>query len=275
MNKLAVLGLSLVLMGAGCASQVAEQPAEEETQNAVVFEDGSYVLGGESAITWEGSMKLTNGKHTGTLASNSSMLKIVKGEVAEGKVGVDMTSLASTDPNGGEKLDTHLKSVDFFNVAKYPEASFAFSGLEKVDGLEGATHRVDGVLTIKKTAKEVSFPAMLEVSEGTIHLVASIEIDRTEWDVRYGSNKFFDNLGDAAIKDEMLLGLDLYFVKSGEAMMEESDDKTTMEVPAEGSEDVDEMEVKDDSDDAMEKSDDDDSEGLGVEVNAEAVMEVK
>ena len=264
MNKLAVLGLSLVLVGAGCASQVAEQPAEEETQNAVVFVDGDYALGGESAILWEGSQKLGTGKHDGTLTASASSLVVENGEVSEGKVTVDMSTLTSTDGSGA-KLEGHLKSADFFDVENHPESSFAFSSLEAVEGLEEATHRVDGVLTIKGVANEVSFPAMIETSEGTIHVSGALEIDRTEWDIRYGSDKFFDNLGDAVISDMMTINLDLYFVSGADAMMEGEDKMEEKEGEAmeekedddHDHEDGDDHDHDDDEDDKMEAKEDD------------------
>ena len=109
-----------------------------------------------------------------------------------------MTTMTNADlPEGiGNKLMGHLKSDDFFSVGTYPNASLVIaSATPFVDGQS----TVEATLTIKGISKQVSF----DVSRKGQAYDAQLVIDRAQFDVRYGSGSFFDNLGDDAILDEM------------------------------------------------------------------------
>jgi hypothetical protein len=131
---------------------------------------------------------------------------------------VDMTTISSEDleGTGKESLDQHLMSDDFFGVATHPTATFAVGEGVELEGIEGATHRVSGEMTIKGIGNEMSFPAMFEMDGETLHMTAEIEVDRSVHDVRYGSGSFFEDLGDNLINDEFQLTVDLSFDMSGE-----------------------------------------------------------
>ena len=120
-----------------------------------------------------------------------------------------MTSLTSTDLSGEylEKLNGHLKSDDFFGVEKYPEAKFVVTKVKADD--KNGSYQETGNLTIKSITKPISFKAQLvEGSEG-IRAVADIIVDRSEYDVRYGSGSFFENLGDKTIYDDFTLSVNI------------------------------------------------------------------
>ncbi len=156
-----------------------------------------------SVINWTGS-KLT-GKHTGTLHLSDGSLQFTDGKLTGGAFTIDMTSLASTDLEGGkaDKLLGHLKSDDFFSVATYPTAHLKIT---EVGMAEGA-YAVTADLTIKGKTAPVSFVANIDPSGAN----ADITVDRTVYDVRYGSDKFFDNLGNKAINDNFDLNVSLAF----------------------------------------------------------------
>jgi polyisoprenoid-binding protein YceI len=102
-----------------------------------------------------------------------------------------------------------LNSEDFFNTAAHPDGSFEITKVEDVtDG--SATHKITGNLTLKGIAKSVTFPANITINDSGIE-AASLDftIDRAEWDIRYKSNKFFDNLKDDFINDEIGLKIKL------------------------------------------------------------------
>ncbi len=171
--------------------------------------DGSVDLE-KSTVNWTG-YKVT-GKHYGTVNLKSADLSI-EGAQIKGSFVIDMTSIATKDISGGgaAKLDGHLKSGDFFGVEKYPEARFEITSSNpgKVDG----TVKVRGNLTIKETTAPISFlVSMTEDGDYTV-ATAEITVDRTTYDVRYGSGKFFDNLGDKAIYDDFDLTVTLYVSK--------------------------------------------------------------
>ena len=170
--------------------------------------DGSYNVDvAESKVEWVG--KKVTGQHNGTVAIKTGELNIQKGMLKGGEFVMDMTTITSTDLEGEYqgKLNGHLKSADFFGVDKYPTASFKITKV----AAKGSAGRYDvtGNLTIKETTKSITFDAQLVQNGDAVVAVADIVIDRSEYDVRYGSGSFFDNLGDKTIYDDFTLSINL------------------------------------------------------------------
>jgi len=172
------------------------------------------VLTKGSTLKWTGT-KVT-GAHNGSVALKSGSVVVDGKKLAGGQFEIDMNSITVEDLQGGskDKLTAHLKSADFFEVDKYPTAKFV---IKKVSPLkndkEGNTHTVSGELTMKGKTKPLSFPARISVGDKSAEAVAKVKVDRTKWDVRYGSGKFFKGLGDKMIHDEFTLDLDLKAAK--------------------------------------------------------------
>ncbi len=165
----------------------------------------------KTVVNWEGS-KVVAGSHEGTIQVKSGNLLLKEGLIVSGKVVVDMTTIIDTDLEGAmkEKLEGHLKSDDFFGVDKFPEASLEVKESERIDGNK---IRVKGMLTIKGSTNPVSFESSVDKVDETMLFEGNIKIDRSQYDVRYGSGKFFDNLGDKAINDIFTLEFKLLLVK--------------------------------------------------------------
>lgn len=159
----------------------------------------------ESVISWKG-YKVT-GEHSGTINIKNGDLKFEEGALVGGGFDIDMTSLKVTDIQGeyAQKLEGHLKSGDFFGVDKFPSAKFVITKIS-AKGTPG-DYKVTGDLTIKETTKEIRFYA--HVNEDRKSATAEITIDRTDFDVRYGSGSFFDSLGDKTIYDDFDLNVKL------------------------------------------------------------------
>lgn len=157
----------------------------------------------KSTITWLG--KKVTGSHNGTITLKSGSLDVNGKNVTGGTFVIDMTSIKDAD--GSEKLEGHLKADDFFGTAKFPTSTFAIT---KVTGA-GANVTVEGNLTIKGITKPLSFPATLAFNaDGTVSALAGkIAVDRTKYDIRYGSKSFFDSIGDKAIDDNFEIGVKL------------------------------------------------------------------
>ncbi|MFM9143602.1 MAG: YceI family protein, partial [Bacteroidota bacterium] len=114
-----------------------------------------------------------------------------------------LTVLDLTDAKMNADLSGHLKSGDFFQADSFPTATFALSSataLAAPDSL-GNTHTIAGNLTLKGNTKGVSFPAKVTLTEGSLQAEGSLSIDRTQWNVVYGSKNIFKNLGDKFIND--------------------------------------------------------------------------
>lgn len=151
-----------------------------------------------SKITWLG--KKVTGEHTGHIKFKSAKLKWDKKNLKGGMFEVDMNSITCTDIENQDynaKLVGHLKSDDFFSVDKYP---LSVLKLTKVEGSKNG-YKAEGNLTIKGKNHPVAF----DIKQDGNVLKGKITIDRTKYDVRYGSGKFFDNLGDKMIYDDFEL----------------------------------------------------------------------
>lgn len=157
-----------------------------------------------SKVTWK-AYKVT-GSHTGTVDLNSGALIFEEDKLIGGEFQVDMGSLISTDLEGEYKgkLEGHLKSEDFFGVENHPSSKLVFTDV-KASGKN--SYDVTGDLTIKGITKPVSFDVSIYGSKAT----ATMKIDRSQYDVKYGSGSFFDNLGDKTIYDEFDMVVDLEF----------------------------------------------------------------
>lgn len=160
-----------------------------------------------SNIVWKG-YKVT-GEHTGTVKIKNGNLQFTDGQLSGGSFDIDMNSINCTDLEGeyAGKLVGHLKSDDFFGVAKYPTAKFVITRAIAQD--TKGNYKVIGNLTIKDTTKEIKFFANLTESNGKVTATGKITVDRSEYNVRYGSGSFFDNLGDKTIYDEFDLNVTL------------------------------------------------------------------
>ncbi len=158
----------------------------------------------ESKITWTGH-KVT-GQHEGTIKLQSGTLKFDdKNQLSGGTFTMDMSTLTVTDLEGDMKgkLEGHLKSEDFFGTDKHSKSTLVIT---KVDGSEGK-YKVTGDLTIKGITHPITFN--MNIYEDTAK--ADLKIDRTKYDIKYGSASFFDGLKDKAIYDEFDLNVSLKF----------------------------------------------------------------
>ena len=190
---------------------IAPAPGVEVSEDATSEVDGSYVLVPESStLGWVG--KKIGSQHNGTIDIAVGDLSIVDG-VGNGSFVMDMTTIDTLDLSGRSKegMDNHLKNEDFFDVTNHPEAKFVLKDID-VNGASGNAD-VIGDLTIKGITNPVDFSASY-VLEGDVYTVsADLQIDRTLWDIKYNSAKFFSGIADKAIKDEIDLSLDLAFKK--------------------------------------------------------------
>jgi polyisoprenoid-binding protein YceI len=169
--------------------------------------DGVYLVDSEvSVIRWKGKKAIVAFEHGGTLnfgANNT--LEVRDGQISGGTLTVDMSSLKCLDKMEDAKktkLENHLKGVDFFNVKKFPTATFKMTSVSGT--MPQAT--VAGELTIKGQTHPATAELQAANSQGSMMVIAGTLIfDRTAFGVTYGSGSFFDDLGDGVIADEITL----------------------------------------------------------------------
>ncbi|QZE15000.1 YceI family protein [Halosquirtibacter laminarini] len=156
-----------------------------------------------SNIEWIG--KKIGGQHNGAIQLKEGVLKFKNGNIQSGEFVVDMNTITNTDLDSKtyqDKLVGHLKSDDFFGVAKYPEAKLHIISSTPFNNNETT---VTGNITIKGETEKITF----KVKRSNNIYTASLEVDRSHFNVRYGSNSFFDNLGNKAIDNIFTLNIKL------------------------------------------------------------------
>ncbi|MBB4079336.1 polyisoprenoid-binding protein YceI [Lewinella aquimaris] len=160
-----------------------------------------------SEIAWK-AYKVT-GNHTGTISIKEGQLEFTDTLLTGGSFTIDMPTIAVTDLSGDSKgrLEGHLKSDDFFGVENHPEATFVITNVVS-RGLPG-DYRITGDLTIKEHTKSIRFNTKVTETDGFYTAEADLTLDRTDFDVRYGSGSFIENLGDKTIYDEFELAVTL------------------------------------------------------------------
>lgn len=175
--------------------------------SALVAQEIKFDLN-QSKIQWTGE-KVT-GEHTGTISLKDANLKMKDNTIVEGKFIIDMSSITNTDLIDAEynqKLVGHLKSDDFFSVAKYPTAELKIT---ESTPFVNNTATIKGNLTIKGITKPIEFKATRNENS----LDALIIVDRAKYDIRYGSGSFFEGLGDKMIYDDFILKTNLVISES-------------------------------------------------------------
>jgi polyisoprenoid-binding protein YceI len=154
---------------------------------------------------------------------------IQDGNVNGGNFVLDMNSMVVSGPKGADaasnnKLLGHLKSPDFFEVSKYPDATFVITAVNPFSGtvkdttdprqesiskykVADPTHSVSGNLTIKGIAKNIEFPARITISGNAADAIARFNVDRTQWNLVYPGKP------DDLIRNEIHFGIMLKAAK--------------------------------------------------------------
>ena len=205
-----------VLSGGLSAWRAAAYPVEGNNPagfEEISFHDGTYTVDLEkSRLEWIG--RNLNNRHYGRIAIAGGELIVRNGVPANGRIVLNMSSITDLDLQDDslcELLNRHLKSDDFFAVDRFPTAEFEMAGWEPLTKATPGTPNcmVTGSLTIKDIRRPVSFPAVIGSREdGSISAHASFDIDRTLWNVLYGSGRLFERLGMHLVHD--LISLELF-----------------------------------------------------------------
>jgi polyisoprenoid-binding protein YceI len=156
-----------------------------------------------SSIEFVGA-KVTK-KHDGKVGSFSGVVQLIENDPTKSSVQVEVAldSLSVDEP----KLTKHLKSSDFFDVVKFPKASFKSTTI-KPGGENGATHTVTGNLDLHGVTKQISFPARIKVNAERVQVEAEFAINRKDFGINY------PGMADDLIKDDVLILLKLDAKKS-------------------------------------------------------------
>lgn len=209
-NFLKFFTLIALITFSSCGDK-AKEADTTKAKDAAVAESSSVsyaVDTDKSTIEWKG-FKPT-GTHNGTIALSAGKLSTIDGAVKYGKFAIDMNSIVVSDipaeEEGNAKLKGHLMSADFFNTEAHPNAKFEVTGMETTDGKS----ILSGNLTIKETTNNISFPVAVSLNGDTMTLTSeAFTINRSKWNIKYGSKSFFDDLGDKFINDDIELKISI------------------------------------------------------------------
>ncbi|ASW74549.1 polyisoprenoid-binding protein [Chryseobacterium piperi] len=211
-KRLFSLMIPAVFAAAVVVSCKKDKPLTSEAGEVTTTKDGAqYALDTlNSKIEWKGYkvFKSDNTSHFGTIKFESGDLTVKDGKLESGKFVADMNSLTSVDLKDDAKqladLNEHLKSGDFFEVEKFPTASYEVTKV--TPAVEGDYNTLlDGNLTIKGITKPFQLKANVSVKEGEVTVATEPkDIKRDEFGV-----KFQVPAKDGVIKDEVTLQINV------------------------------------------------------------------
>jgi polyisoprenoid-binding protein YceI len=216
MNKMMMILAGLALSFNAVAAEATKE-VKKDVKNAKVVVLPSQTLKLDTAASkaaWTG--KKIAGPHHGSVQFKDGSFVVKKGGAMTGDVTVDLTTIADedlTDAEYNKKLVTHLKSEDFFNVAKYPTATFKIKSFTEVNNfVPGQPNAVaKGDLTIRGITKPSEIKLFFTPNDNGFEAKGKLIVDRTKFGLQYNSKKFFDvkSLGDKLIDDNFEVDLTL------------------------------------------------------------------
>lgn len=184
-----------------------KKDVQSETKDYVVYS----VDQSASTVHWKGTKP--TGEHYGNVQISEGKVKVSDDKIVGGSFTIDLNTIVCEDledPEMNAKLVGHLKSADFFNVDSFATAKFEITEVGPIEKETEFGYSISGNLTMKDITKNITFKASIEMSDGAISAYTNnFVIERTLWNVNYGSKKVFDNLKDNFIHDHIGLKIEL------------------------------------------------------------------
>lgn len=208
-RSLFLLSTLALLLPACQKSEISDKPAAAVSEGAAAPAETAPATGGtvakvikeKSRIEFVGA-KVTR-DHQGRFNNFDGSIEYVGGKPSRIAFVIDTTDIWTDD----EQLTGHLKSPDFFDVAKYPKATFTSTSLTEAPpgSPGGATHILEGNLELHGVQKEVTVPVVAAQSAEGVRTTSEFTINRHDWGISY------KGMADDLIKDNVLIKLDLLF----------------------------------------------------------------
>ena len=189
----------------GCANPASDKPHATVTE-ATQGSEAAKPAGAETlAITPDNSKiefigsKVT-GSHNGSFKQFSGTIDLAKDSIEQSRVTIDVD--INSIVTDADRLTSHLKTADFFDVAKYPKATFTSTKIEPASA-PGATHTVTGNLDMHGMKKSISFPATIQVASDAVSVNAEFAINRKDFGINFAGKT------DDLIRDEVVMKLNV------------------------------------------------------------------
>jgi polyisoprenoid-binding protein YceI len=203
------LTVPLLVFATSCKSEIDQKTAAEVSETTATTATApaqggvkANVIKEKSKIEFVGA-KVTR-DHKGGFSNFDGSIEYAGAKPTGINFDIDLNSI-HTD---ADKLTGHLKTADFFDVAKHPKATFTATSIEEAPaGTQpaGTTHVVKGILDMHGVQKEVSFPVQAQVTPEGVRTKSEFTINRHDWGISYRG------AADDLIKDNVLIRLDLLF----------------------------------------------------------------
>ena len=171
-----------------------DKPVTSESNEVVTTTEGQvYAVDTlNSKIEWKGYkvFKSENTSHFGGIKFESGEVTVKDDKLESGKFVASMATLANEDmkddADGSAKLDGHLKSADFFDVEKFPTASYEITKISEAPAGSDYNTVMEGNLTLKGITKPVTFNANVKVANGELEIATEpTDINRAEFGVEF------------------------------------------------------------------------------------------
>ncbi|HEY8185737.1 MAG TPA: YceI family protein [Pyrinomonadaceae bacterium] len=203
-SNLTTLALIIVaVLMLGCANPAADKPratvgnAAPEASAAKPAATETLVISPENSKVEFVASKVTR-THNGSFKQFSGKIELAPNSIPDSRVSVDIetASIVADD----DQLTAHLKTADFFDVAKLPKATFVST---KIEPASGATHTVTGNLEMHGVKKSITFPATIQVNPDSVSVNAEFAINRKDFGIVYAGK------ADDLIRDEVVMKLNV------------------------------------------------------------------
>src|SRR3989475_13087738 len=185
---LLICALSLIaILSFACANPAANKPkatvtnVAPETNPAKPAGAETLVIAPENSKVEFVAAKVTR-SHNGSFKQFNGTIDLLGNSAEQSRVTMDIeTGSVVTDE---DQLTGHLKTPDFFEVAKYPKATFVSTKIEPATA-NGATHSVTGNFDLHGVKKSISFPATIQVTPTNVLVNADFAINRKDFGLKY------------------------------------------------------------------------------------------
>ena len=186
-NLTIVILILIALLTYGCANPAANKPkatvanAAPESGSAKPANAETLVISPENSKVEFVAAKVTR-SHNGSFKQFNGSIDLLANSLQASRVTIDIqTSSVATDEDA---LTKHLQTPDFFDVAKYPKATFTSTKIEP-NKAYAATHDVTGNFELHGIKKSITFPATITVAPDNVSVNAEFAINRKDFGLLY------------------------------------------------------------------------------------------
>jgi polyisoprenoid-binding protein YceI len=209
-----IAGLVAVISSCGDSAPKGDDATIQEKQQTAEAQGTQFTV--DTTASWVRFTGHGVGKnHPGKFKLSSGSVAVADNKITGGNFAIDIKSM-DLEQKGGvfdSKLRPHLMSGDFFDAEKFGTAKFDITSVQPYTTtstdtsiVDGANFMVSGNFTLRDVTKNISFPARVDMDGNTIKARSNFDIDRTQWEMRYGNDK---TLGDKFISEKVNIELDL------------------------------------------------------------------